>query len=73
MWSVIISQYRGLVLHIPVRGLFILRLDDAGDLAKYLCTSLLFINGKPSRKVLLVVFMSVAIGGLDTLCCMYFN
>jgi len=35
--------------------------------------SLIFMNGKPLRKLLLVMFMSVAIGGLNMLWYMYFT
>ena len=51
-------MYFGCVLRIPVQGLFILPLDVTGDFIKYFCTSLLFINGKPSRKPLLMALVS---------------
>ena len=43
-----------------VRGLFVLPWDVAGSFAKYFLIRLLFKNGKPSRQLLLMTFMSVA-------------
>ena len=63
----VILMSPGLVLHIPVRGLFVLPLGIAEDLGKYSCTSLLFVNGKSSRELLVVAFMNVTIGRLNML------
>ena len=63
----IVSLSLGLVLLIPVWVLCILPLDVAGGLANKLRTSFRFMNGNPSRKLLLMVFMDVVIGGLTAL------
>ena len=73
MWCGVISHSVDLVLRIFVQGLFILPWDVAGSFAKYVHINLLFMNGKPSRQSLWMVFMSVAVGGLNMHWCICFT
>ena len=63
----------GLVLWMPVQGLFIWPLEVAGLGARYFRTRSAFMNGNPCSWLLLMALSSVAIGGLKNAWCMYLS
>ena len=63
----------GLVLRMPLRGLFIWPLEVAGLGARYFRTRSAFMNGNPCSWLLLMALSSVAIGGLKKVWCMYLS
>ena len=61
--------FLGVVLRIPLRGLFICPLAVAGLEARYLCTVCKCKCGAPSRKPALIALMIDVMGGLRKLWC----
>ena len=59
----------GIVLRIPLRGLFICPLAVAGLDTRYFCTLIASKCGAPSRKPALIALSIDTIGGLQKLWC----
>ena len=60
----------GVVLHRPLRGLFICPFDVAGLGIRYFCTIFAVTCGAPFRKPALIALSNEDIGGLHRLWCM---